>query len=145
MSARGKWGLGLGALVERVSGWSWCSWLRAPNPILACLPKASVLRGAWWVLRPTHPGVTSSKLGKALTWGVSWRGYCLQTAVPRFSATGSDPINPWPLLFLAKLDVSVSGPSPSLVLGRMPSEDRPHPFSALGWESGLQDSLPTDS
>lgn len=75
MSAHGKWGLGLGALAERVSGWSWYSWLRAPNPILACfLPKALVLRGAWWVLRPTHPGVTSSKLGKALTWGVSWRG-----------------------------------------------------------------------
>ena len=39
----------------------------------------------------------------------------------------------------------MSSPSPSLVLGRMPSEDRPHPFPALGWESGLQDSLPTDS
>ena len=58
MSAHGNCGLGLGALAERVSGWSWCSWLRAPNRILACfLAKALVIRGAWWVLRltPPHP------------------------------------------------------------------------------------------
>lgn len=52
---------------------------------------------------------------------------------------------PWPLLFLVKLDVFVLCLSPSLVLERMPPEDRPNSFPALGWESGLLDSLPTDS
>lgn len=97
------------------------------------------------MLRPTSPGATSRELGEALTLGVSWGGCLQNSCVPCFSATGSDPINPWPLLFLVKLDVSVSCLPPSLVLGRMPSEDRPHPFPVLGWESGLQDSLPPDS
>ena len=42
-------------------------------PTPACFPpKALVLSGGWWVLRPTSPGTTSRELGEALTLGVSW-------------------------------------------------------------------------
>lgn len=53
-------------------------------------------------------------------------------------------LTPWPLLFLVKLDVSVM---PALIPGARETgpEERPNPFPALGRESGLLDSLPTDS
>lgn len=95
------------------------------------------------MLRP--PGPASRELGEALTLGVSWGGGFPRTAV----SLASQPLAlirliPWPLLFLVKLNVSVSCLFPSLVLEGMAPGDRPNPFPALGWESGLPDSLPTD-
>lgn len=114
-------------------------------PTPACFsPKAfhpRMLRGGWWV-RP--PGSASRLLGEALTLGRAG-GACPRTAV----SLASQPqalirLTPWPLLFLASW-MSLSCLPSSLVLGRLAPEERPNPFPALGWESGLLDSLPTDS
>lgn len=83
------------------------------------------------MLRP--PGSASRELGEALTLGRAGVG----VGGPRTAVSlASQPqalirLTPWPLLFLVKLDVSVSCLPPSLVLGRMAPEEKPNPFPAL--------------